>query len=294
METFQQSAPAWPQGPSPDCSPPGAVGGAFPDPWAAPPPADPNASPAAALLQSPAFAPAPQSLNALVQDPPGSLSGPTVQENKVDQSKGKKQKTRTTFTQEQLNLLRSDFALSRYITPQRGRQLAQLLGLSYKQVKTWFQNQRLKAKRPQAALASSPHDPRLPQLGPAVGPQGFSLPSSFPMDPVNNHPGNYSRWSDQTPEGWLPNYGEASSPYPDGLPTPLHYPPVAPMGQSGWSCPMGPQTSAAACGPLGMQRQLAPFPSACEAGSAYMPALGGGGVPLEPSYPVAGPVLSAP
>ncbi|XP_051829856.1 homeobox protein NANOG-like [Antechinus flavipes] len=255
---------------------------------------DADRAPRLSLLSPPAFAPAPQPLNALVQDPPGSLSGPTVQENKVDQSKGKKQKTRTTFTQEQLNLLRNDFAVSRYITPQRGRQLAQLLGLSYKQVKTWFQNQRLKAKRPQMVPASSLHDPRLPQLGPAVGPQGFNLPSSFPMDPVNNHPRNYSGWSDQTPEGWLPNYGEAASPYLDGLPTPLHYPPAAPMGHGGWSCPVGPQTSAGACGPLGVQRQLAPLPSASEAGSAYRPAPGGGGVPLEPSYPMGGPVLSTP
>lgn len=80
------------------------------------------------LSPPPAFPHAPSSADLLVPDTP------IVQENKVGQSRFKKPKRRTTFSQEQLRLLRSDFARSKYITRERGCQLAEMLGLNYKQV----------------------------------------------------------------------------------------------------------------------------------------------------------------
>nr|XP_006119991.1 homeobox protein NANOG isoform X3 [Pelodiscus sinensis] len=59
----------------------------------------------------------------------------------------KKAKTRTAFSQEQLQTLHQRFQSQKYLSPQQIRELGSALGLTYKQVKTWFQNQRMKFKR---------------------------------------------------------------------------------------------------------------------------------------------------
>ncbi|NXM69941.1 NANOG protein, partial [Serilophus lunatus] len=56
-------------------------------------------------------------------------------------------KTRTAFSQEQLKALHQRFQSQKYLSPQQIRELAAALELTYKQVKTWFQNQRMKFKR---------------------------------------------------------------------------------------------------------------------------------------------------
>ncbi|NXA11553.1 NANOG protein, partial [Sapayoa aenigma] len=56
-------------------------------------------------------------------------------------------KSRTAFSQEQLKALHQRFQIQKYLSPQQIRELAAALGLTYKQVKTWFQNQRMKLKR---------------------------------------------------------------------------------------------------------------------------------------------------
>nr|XP_033780455.1 homeobox protein NANOG-like [Geotrypetes seraphini] len=61
--------------------------------------------------------------------------------------KGKPGKTRTVFSQEQLLCLHQRFQRQRYLTPAQIQELSQEQALSYKQVKTWFQNQRMKQKR---------------------------------------------------------------------------------------------------------------------------------------------------
>ncbi|XP_030625373.1 homeobox protein NANOG [Chanos chanos] len=60
-----------------------------------------------------------------------------------------KPKLRTAFSEEQMNALICRFNMQRYLTPPEMRTLADLTGLSYKQVKTWFQNRRMKLKRHQ-------------------------------------------------------------------------------------------------------------------------------------------------
>ncbi|KFQ35440.1 Homeobox protein NANOG, partial [Mesitornis unicolor] len=59
----------------------------------------------------------------------------------------KKAKIRTAFSKEQLQILHQRFQSQKYLSPQQIRELAAALGLTYKQVKTWFQNRRMKLKR---------------------------------------------------------------------------------------------------------------------------------------------------
>ncbi|XP_017685566.1 PREDICTED: homeobox protein NANOG-like [Lepidothrix coronata] len=59
----------------------------------------------------------------------------------------RKTKSRTAFSKEQLQTLHQRFQSQKYLSPQQIRELAVALGLTYKQVKTWFQNRRMKLKR---------------------------------------------------------------------------------------------------------------------------------------------------
>ncbi|NXJ84822.1 NANOG protein, partial [Trogon melanurus] len=59
----------------------------------------------------------------------------------------RKAKSRTAFSKEQLQTLHQRFQTQKYLSPQQIRELAAALGLTYKQVKTWFQNRRMKLKR---------------------------------------------------------------------------------------------------------------------------------------------------
>ncbi|XP_021248636.1 homeobox protein NANOG-like [Numida meleagris] len=59
----------------------------------------------------------------------------------------KKAKSRTAFSQEQLQTLHQRFQNQKYLSPHQIRELAAALGLTYQQVKTWFQNRRMKLKR---------------------------------------------------------------------------------------------------------------------------------------------------
>ncbi|XP_051538685.1 homeobox protein Hox-D12a-like [Myxocyprinus asiaticus] len=58
-------------------------------------------------------------------------------------------KTRAAFSEEQMNALVNRFNVQRYLTPAEMKTLAGSTGLTYKQVKTWFQNRRMKLKRHQ-------------------------------------------------------------------------------------------------------------------------------------------------
>ncbi|XP_005234494.2 homeobox protein NANOG-like [Falco biarmicus] len=77
----------------------------------------------------------------------------------------KKAKSRTAFSQGQLQILHQWFQTQKYLSPQQIRELAALLGLTYKQVKTWFQNQRMKFKRCQKETQWMEKGMYLPQNG---------------------------------------------------------------------------------------------------------------------------------
>ncbi|XP_039222605.1 homeobox protein NANOG-like [Crotalus tigris] len=73
----------------------------------------------------------------------------TPQRCKEENPGSRKVKTRTAFSQDQLEILHRRFQSQKYLSPQQIQELAAALKLTYKQVKTWFQNQRMKFKRTQ-------------------------------------------------------------------------------------------------------------------------------------------------
>ncbi|XP_036038394.1 homeobox protein NANOG isoform X2 [Onychomys torridus] len=112
---------------------------------------------AAETLRKEIASPRPSSVDLPLQDSPDSSTSPKLKltgpESEEDTEKGdnkvhtKKQKMRTVFSQAQLYALRDRFQRQRYLNLQQMQELSAILNLSYKQVKTWFQNQRMKYKR---------------------------------------------------------------------------------------------------------------------------------------------------
>ncbi|KAF3830061.1 hypothetical protein GH733_001486 [Mirounga leonina] len=103
------------------------------------------------------ISPLPSSMDLLVQDSPNSSTSPRVKlpptsgeertMRKEDTAQGKKQKIRTMFSQTQLYVLNDRFQRQKYLSLQQMQELSNILNLSYKQEKTWFQNKRIKSLR---------------------------------------------------------------------------------------------------------------------------------------------------
>ncbi|XP_027880265.1 homeobox protein engrailed-1-like isoform X1 [Xiphophorus couchianus] len=74
-------------------------------------------------------------------------SGPRTRKLKKCKSCKEDKRPRTAFTAEQLQRLKSEFQVSRYITEQRRLSLARELNLNESQIKIWFQNKRAKIKK---------------------------------------------------------------------------------------------------------------------------------------------------
>nr|XP_042129995.1 homeobox protein NANOG isoform X1 [Peromyscus maniculatus bairdii]XP_042129996.1 homeobox protein NANOG isoform X1 [Peromyscus maniculatus bairdii]XP_042129997.1 homeobox protein NANOG isoform X1 [Peromyscus maniculatus bairdii]XP_042129998.1 homeobox protein NANOG isoform X1 [Peromyscus maniculatus bairdii]XP_042129999.1 homeobox protein NANOG isoform X1 [Peromyscus maniculatus bairdii]XP_042130000.1 homeobox protein NANOG isoform X1 [Peromyscus maniculatus bairdii] len=159
---------------------------------------------AAEMLQKEIASPCPSSVDLPRQDSPDSstrpklkLTGPESEEdaekedNKVHT---KKQKMRTVFSQAQLCALRERFQRQRYLNLQQMQELSAILNLSYKQVKTWFQNQRMKCKRWQKSQWQKSNG--VTQKGSAFV-EYPSLHSSYPQGCLNTS-GSPSVWDNQT------------------------------------------------------------------------------------------------
>ncbi|XP_064614626.1 homeobox protein BarH-like 2 [Liolophura sinensis] len=93
-------------------------------------------------------------------------------DNTPQSSQGRRKKSRTTFTATQIDGLEKRFSEQRYLSVSERSDLAMELELSDQQVKTWFQNRRMKEKR-QRRSAGNTSSPELPHL-----PSGGSLSSS--------------------------------------------------------------------------------------------------------------------
>nr|XP_021391953.1 homeobox protein pv.1 [Lonchura striata domestica] len=79
---------------------------------------------------------------------------------------------RTAFSAEQISTLESSFQRQQYLGAAERRQLAGRMRLSEVQIKTWFQNRRMKLKRQLQELRTEPFcSPALP-----YGPQGAVVP----------------------------------------------------------------------------------------------------------------------
>ncbi|XP_007503681.1 homeobox protein NANOG [Monodelphis domestica] len=166
-----------------------------------------------------AISPAPSSMDKCIQDTPDSATSPTSNslssQNKPkthqgkDQSPIKKPKMRTVFSQAQLNVLNSRFVEQKYLSPQQIRNVAENLNLTYKQVKTWFQNQRMKSKRWQKDTMWTKNGNRNVQNGSALG-EYISLYSPFHQDYMVSSSGTLPVWSNQTWNNQFQNSGEGS------------------------------------------------------------------------------------
>ncbi|XP_068811259.1 homeobox protein NANOG isoform X1 [Struthio camelus] len=123
----------------------------------------------------PDISPASSSSGTLIQYTPDSATSPTTEDPSPHPSSQKvkeeveggvkKAKSRTAFSQEQLQTLHQRFQSQKYLSPQQIRELGSALGLTYKQVKTWFQNQRMKFKRCQKESQWVEKGTYLPQNG---------------------------------------------------------------------------------------------------------------------------------
>ncbi|KAL8202399.1 UNVERIFIED_CONTAM: hypothetical protein K2H54_012989 [Gekko kuhli] len=148
---------------------------------------------------------------------------------RADSERGpKKSKSRTTFSQEQLQILHLRFQSQKYLSPQQIRELGSALGLTYKQVKTWFQNQRMKFKRTQKETLWMKKGIGPPQNGFQQAnccdyvpppPPDYSMTPAWTVHPLANaHEGCASNQSyaggQNYPNDYSPLYGSPQSFYP--------------------------------------------------------------------------------
>ncbi|XP_052028626.1 homeobox protein NANOG isoform X2 [Apodemus sylvaticus] len=155
------------------------------------------------MLHTETASPCPSSVDLTLHDSPDSSTNPKLklcspeaderpEEKEESRAVAKKQKTRTVFSQAQLCALKDRFQRQRYLSLQQMQELSSTLNLSYKQVKTWFQNQRMKCKRWQ----------KNQWLKTSNGlTQGSAYPSvhcSYPQGYLVNASGSLPMWDSQT------------------------------------------------------------------------------------------------
>ncbi|XP_006872815.1 PREDICTED: homeobox protein NANOG-like [Chrysochloris asiatica] len=149
-------------------------------------------------LYSDTVSPLPASIDLLLQDSPDSSTSPkvklptSIEKSTMKEGKGlgKKQKVRTVFSQMQLCILKDRFQKQKYLSLQQMQELSEVLNLCYKQVKTWFQNQRRNAR------GGKKNHTKWPNSSNGVAQKGCLPSGNLPM--WSNQTWSSQTWSNQT------------------------------------------------------------------------------------------------
>ena len=110
---------------------------------------------------------------------------------------GKSRKGRNNFGPKQIEQLEIRYQQQRYLSPEERTQLARKLRLSDRQVKTWFQNRRMKEKR-----SVQDNDVRQMMTSPQTAMHQIAMASSVRTSPPAAMP--------NMPSQFLPQYGMPS------------------------------------------------------------------------------------
>uniref|UniRef100_A0A672NH89 Homeobox domain-containing protein n=1 Tax=Sinocyclocheilus grahami TaxID=75366 RepID=A0A672NH89_SINGR len=92
-----------------------------------------------------AFSGAPQASSEMHGE--GETKAPSSPTSKYDRESASQRRVRTKFSSEQISRLEKSFSKHKYLGATQRRRTAEKLQLSETQVKTWFQNRRMKLKR---------------------------------------------------------------------------------------------------------------------------------------------------